>query len=152
MFEVVSTSSEETQRLARRIAEVLPDDTVVCFFGDLAAGKTTFITSLAQALTGDDALDVTSPTFVYLNIYEGERTVYHFDLYRLDSVEAFLGMGFDEYFSAGGVTCVEWSERIESILDDVTLRVIMQHNGDNRRRIRFEGPWPERVFRMEQDL
>lgn len=146
MLEVVTTSPEQTDRIARAVAGGLPDDAVVCFFGDLAAGKTTFVTSLARALTGDGALDVTSPTFVYLNIYEGIRTVYHFDLYRLESADAFMSMGFDEYFSAGGVTCIEWSERIDEVLDDTMLRIVMQHDGENQRRIRFEGPWPESVI------
>ena len=78
-----------------------------------------------------------SPTFVYLNIYDGsrEKRVYHFDLYRLKNAEEFLGMGFDDYFQAGGVCCVEWAERIEELLPPNCLRIKMTHRSEQERLI-----------------
>lgn len=103
--------------------------------GDLGAGKTTFIKGLAAAVAGCSPEDVNSPTYVYLNIYEGPQTVYHFDLYRLRDVDEFLGMGFDEYLFAGGVCCLEWSERIESLLPANCIRVVMKNTGNHSREI-----------------
>ena len=82
-------------------------------FRRAAAGKTTFIKGLIHAAAQIASSEVQSPTFNYLNIYEGRKTIYHFDLYRLRDRDEFLSMGFDEFFDAGGICCIEWSERIE---------------------------------------
>jgi tRNA threonylcarbamoyladenosine biosynthesis protein TsaE len=78
---------------------------------------------------------VTSPTFVYLNIYEGKLPVYHFDLYRLHDADEFLGMGFDEFFEAGGICCVEWSERIEPLLPTPRVEIHLSAPHPEQRRI-----------------
>lgn len=143
--EVLTRSAEETEALGEAIGRLLPADAVVCFFGDLAAGKTMMIRGLARSVTGVADLAVTSPTFVYLNIYDGARPVYHFDVYRLDNPDEFLAMGFDEYFSHGGVCCVEWSERIEEIIPSDVLRVAITHDGEGCRRIILRGALPEKL-------
>jgi len=137
--EFVTLSAEETTIMGRRIGEVLPKGSVVCFFGDLATGKTTLIKGIVEGATGLNEQVVTSPTFVYLNIYEGNTTVYHFDLYRFDDVDQFLSMGFDEYLSGDGICCVEWAERIESVLPASTLFVTMEHRGEGRRYVQLNG-------------
>ena len=71
---------------------------------------------LVAGATGLPSAEVSSPTFVYMNIYSGCKTVYHFDLYRLRAADEFLSMGFDDYFFANGLCCVEWSEKIEAFL------------------------------------
>lgn len=112
--------------LAKKLGEKLQGNDVLCFFGDLGSGKTTFIKGVVEGFSGYPARSVSSPTFTYLNIYEGvKQTVYHFDLYRLRDTDEFLSMGFDEYLSAGGVCCVEWSERIEEVLLGHYTRIIM---------------------------
>lgn len=133
VMEYRTFSAEETIKLGEEFGKSLPENAIVCFFGDLAAGKTTFIKGLAARLTQHSIEEVNSPTFVYLNIYQGKKTVYHFDLYRLNSVEEFLGMGFDEFLYAGGISCIEWSERISSLLPSNAIRVEMRHQGENTR-------------------
>lgn len=96
MTQFFTHSPEETQELGDRFGQTLKDGEVVCFLGDLAAGKTTFIKGLAKGAAGYPASHVNSPTFVYLNIYVGIKTIYHFDLYRLSGLEEFIEMGFDE--------------------------------------------------------
>jgi len=130
-----SFSPEQTHKLGKEFGKRLPENSVVCFFGDLAAGKTTFIKGLAAGAAEYRSEEVNSPTFVYMNIYEGEKTIYHFDLYRLNGPEEFLMMGFDEYFDAGGISCIEWSERISSLLSSDFYRVVMTHEGGDARRI-----------------
>jgi tRNA threonylcarbamoyladenosine biosynthesis protein TsaE len=111
-------------------------------FGDLAAGKTTLIKGIAAGAGGCSQGSVSSPTFVYLNVYQagqvsGLRTVYHFDLYRLKHSHEFLSMGFDEYFDAGGVTCVEWPERIEGLLPPKRFEIYLSYAGLDVREIKI---------------
>lgn len=107
---------------------------VLCLFGELAAGKTTFVKGLAEGTVGAIADSVNSPTFTYLQIYEGQGSFYHFDLYRMQGVENFLGMGFDDYLESE-TCCFEWSERIKEILPDERIDVLIEHRGRNRREI-----------------
>lgn len=113
-----SASPEETRGLAQKFAkEFLQADALLLFYGEMGSGKTTFIKGLAAGLDIPEE-QVTSPTFVYLNIYEGTRTVYHFDLWRLKSKEEFLSLGFDEFLGAPGIKCIEWSEKLENLLNE----------------------------------
>lgn len=131
-------SEAETIALGCALGERLPPNSVLCLFGDLGAGKTTFIKGIAAGASGTLPEHVNSPTFVYLNIYEGyPQTVYHFDLYRLRDSDEFLGMGFDEFFFAGGLCCVEWSERIAALLPENCLKITLVHQGEKERLITF---------------
>lgn len=134
---VVTGSPEETESIGFRLGEQLPEGSIVCFFGDLGAGKTTFIKGLVKGAAQIDSDEVNSPTFVYLNIYEGNRTVYHFDLYRLNSPREFIAMGFDEYVGGVGVCCLEWSEKIEELLPSNCIRIEMKHIDQMKREVRI---------------
>lgn len=134
----ISNSEAETQAIAVQLSRQLPHNAVICLFGDLGAGKTTFVKGLSEGL-GIDTTVVTSPTFVYLNIHQGSRTLYHFDLYRLRDSDQFLSMGFDEMLDAGGVCCIEWSERIEDLLPSNVIRVTLEHLEEGKRNIKIEG-------------
>lgn len=118
-----SSSAAETFQKGYQLGKMLSPFTVVCLFGELGAGKTTFVKGLVESATQLNGSIVQSPTFTYLNIYEGVQTVYHFDLYRLQSADDFLKMGFDEYFEAGGICCIEWSERLGNYLPSNSLSV-----------------------------
>ena len=135
---LISHSKEETEDLGFNLGKTLKPNDIVCFFGELGAGKTTFIKGLVRSFAEIDSDNVNSPTFVYLNIYAGVRTVYHFDLYRLQGPADFIKMGFDEYFESGGVACIEWSERIQAILPENCIKVQMTHVGENIRKIAYE--------------
>lgn len=111
---------------------------VISFLGELAAGKTTFIKGLVSGAAQIDPSAVQSPTFTYLHIYEGQKTVYHFDLYRLRDIDEFLSMGFDEYFDAEGICCIEWSERIAHYLPQDCWIVSMEHATDDQRLITID--------------
>lgn len=130
-----SHSAIETFEIGRLLGQQLPIPTVICLFGELGAGKTTFVKGLVQGSTLLDSSVVQSPTFTYLNIYEGQKTVYHFDLYRLRDIDAFLSMGFDEYFEANGICCIEWSERIASYLPSNSLHIHLEHVKQDQRLI-----------------
>jgi tRNA threonylcarbamoyladenosine biosynthesis protein TsaE len=139
--EYTSLSAQETMTLGHRFGKQLPVNSVICFFGDLAAGKTTFIKGLVAGALDIDPANVQSPTFTYLHIYEASnKQVYHFDLYRLIDVDEFIGMGFDEYFEASGICCIEWSERISGYLPPNCIRVNLTHEGQDKRTITIKGP------------
>src|SRR5688572_29378976 len=103
-----SASLEDTKHIAKRLASTLCAPSIIAFYGDLGAGKTTFIRALAVEF-GILPDVVNSPTFQYLNIYKGTLQIFHFDLYRLRGPEDFLGMGFEEFFEQEGITCIEWA-------------------------------------------
>jgi tRNA threonylcarbamoyladenosine biosynthesis protein TsaE len=140
-MEKVCFSESETRAFAADWGRQLKKNSIVCFFGDLGAGKTTFIKGLVEGAAEISSDQVSSPTFVYLNIYQGKTTIYHFDLYRLRDVDEFLSMGFEEYFFAGGLCCIEWSEKIEPLLPPQTIRVAIDHQGESKRCITIEGTW-----------
>ncbi len=77
------TSFEDTHNVAKAFGQEASEGAVFAFFGDLGAGKTTFIRSFVEEAAGIEPEAVNSPTFQYLNIYKGKKKVYHFDLYRL---------------------------------------------------------------------
>lgn len=103
---------------------------MVALFGELGSGKTTFVKGLASSE------NVSSPTFNFLHIYPGP--LYHFDLYRLISEGDFLALGFQEYFNAGGICCIEWSEKIPSLLPKEAIRIYFEHAGGDKRTIAIE--------------
>lgn len=131
-------SATETRALGVTFGKQLQSNSLVCFFGNLGAGKTTFIQGITEGVLGTDASEVNSPTFTYLNIYHGNRTLYHFDLYRLRDADEFLSMGFDEVFDAGGVTCIEWAEKIEALIPEGAFCIRMNHLGGDERRIEVQ--------------
>ena len=103
-------NAEETMAFAQDFAQCLQAGDVIYLSGTLGAGKTVFARGLCRGLGYEGR--VTSPTFTLVNVYEGGRLpVFHFDLYRLGGAADLDGIGYDEYFDAGGVCVVEWPER-----------------------------------------
>ena len=136
--DIETATPEETEHQGFLLGSQVRPGSVVALFGDLGAGKTTFLKGFVQGASSHNARDVTSPTFTYLHIYP---PVYHFDLYRLRSENDFLAMGFDEHFSPDNICCIEWSEKIPSLLPPHTIRIHFEHAGKDKRLIRIEGSW-----------
>ena len=119
---VYSSSAPETTRsVARSLCDKLIVGDVVLLYGDLGAGKTEFVKGLAAGLGVDEP--VTSPTFALLNVYQGRLPVYHFDLYRLRSLEELDGIGFGEFVGGDGLAVVEWPDAFAAALPDEFLKV-----------------------------
>lgn len=123
-------TSEKTIAFGRHCAALLPPNSILTLFGELGAGKTTFVQGLALGLEIHDP--VQSPTFNYLNLYEGKRALYHFDLYRLKNPSDFLALGFEEYFEKGGITAIEWSERIIPLLPPHAISITFSYKKQGR--------------------
>ena len=130
----ITNGPEETEALGARLARALEPGAVVAFTGDLGAGKTAFVRGLARGLGIRDR--VTSPTFTVVNEYEGGRLpLFHFDLYRLGSADELFDIGWEDYLARGGVCAVEWSERMEELLEPGTIRVDLRRGEDEDRRV-----------------
>lgn len=136
---IVSHTPEETFALGHKLGQSIKSPRVVCFFGDLAAGKTTLIKGFVAGAAGVSPDQVSSPTFVLLNIYEGTKSIYHFDLYRLHDADGFFSLGFEEYWSMPGICCIEWAERIQNVLPSNALCIRMKSINENKREITLEG-------------
>ena len=131
----------DTERLGAKLAEWLPDGSVVALIGTLGAGKTRLVQAVAEA-SGVPKNTVTSPTFVLIREYdEGDRPIYHFDAYRLDREEEFRALGPDEYFGGFGLCFVEWADRVPNSfpIDYVTLEIEVLSAEGRRFRISATG-------------
>ncbi|HSX12270.1 MAG TPA: tRNA (adenosine(37)-N6)-threonylcarbamoyltransferase complex ATPase subunit type 1 TsaE [Rhabdochlamydiaceae bacterium] len=132
-----SSSQEETQQLGHKLAQQLSPNSVLAVQGDLGAGKTTLIKGIVSSVLGLDPALVNSPTFTYLNIYPGDPVFYHFDLYRIQNENDFFKLGFLDYLDAGGICCIEWPERIRSILPEKTLWIQLAYHDATKRVLKW---------------
>ncbi|MBQ3418019.1 MAG: tRNA (adenosine(37)-N6)-threonylcarbamoyltransferase complex ATPase subunit type 1 TsaE [Ruminococcus sp.] len=136
MIRTISHSTIETEQIGKRLAALLKGNEVIALFGDLGAGKTAFTRGLCEALGIDE---VSSPTFAIVNEYSGKFSVYHFDMYRITSLDDLYSTGFYDYLG-NGVMVIEWSENIESELDDSAIRIhIGKTDNENERIFTIEG-------------
>ncbi len=129
-------SVEGTLALGERIAEILlPSPKLVVLRGEVGAGKTTLVKGIAHALDAASQEDVTSPTFTLVHEYRGPRiTVYHLDLYRLETERELATLGIDEMATEpDALVLVEWGERFESIVRRMDAEIAMEHGEGNER-------------------
>lgn len=133
-------SPEETKEFGRTLAKELKAGSVVALTGPLGSGKTVLIQGICSGLGVTES--VTSPSFVIINEYPGRVKVYHFDLYRLENVEEFIKLGYEEYFYGNGITLIEWAEKIKNFLPQERMEINLEILSEKERRIsvrRFEG-------------
>jgi tRNA threonylcarbamoyladenosine biosynthesis protein TsaE len=123
MFKAEISSLSEINTVAEKFIEAHPADRLFAFYGKMGSGKTTFIKALCEKLQVIDY--VTSPTFALINVYETEQSdeIYHFDFYRIKSLEELFDLGYEEYFFSDKYCFVEWPELIEPLLPSNTVRV-----------------------------
>jgi len=113
----LSKSPEETQIIGFRLGKLLKSEWVVCLYGELGAGKTTFVKGIAQALGIPDR-DVMSASFTIVVEYHNDIPLYHIDLYRLEEDADIDGAGIWDYIYGDGVTVIEWAERLGEVPGD----------------------------------
>ncbi len=134
----ISNNVTETVNLGKKLGSSLCSGCVIAFYGDLGAGKTHFISGLAQGI--GFVGETYSPTFSLVNEYIGGKLpLYHFDMYRVTSWEDLYSTGFFDYMDMGGVLAVEWSENIEAALPEDAIRITILNTGDGTRKIDIEG-------------
>lgn len=130
-------SVEETEELGRRIGGKLKKGDCVSLRGSLGAGKTVIAKGIARALSIEEA--IVSPTFTLVQEYEGKEKLYHLDIYRISGEDEFESMGGEEFLYPDGITLIEWSEKIDSMLPDSTIYIDITINDDLSRTIEIRG-------------
>jgi tRNA threonylcarbamoyladenosine biosynthesis protein TsaE len=132
-----TNSAEETIALGRELAPVLRTLRVVLLHGDLGAGKTTLVKGIAQALEAASQDDVTSPTFTLIHEYRGPQlTVYHVDLYRINTERELATLGLDELFAdEGNLVLIEWGEKFSRLTVECDAEIWIERRGDNERKL-----------------
>ena len=132
MTEYISHSLEDTERIAREIAETLSGNEVIAMKGGLGVGKTTFTRGLVAQFGVDSG--VHSPTFAIVNEYHGTVPVYHFDMYRVTDEDDLYSTGFYDYLGKG-LIIIEWSENIIEYLPDDTITIELSYTEDMDSRV-----------------
>lgn len=132
----LTRSEADTLRFAGRLSDMLKAGDSVLLHGDLGAGKSVFARGVARGMGVTGAMP--SPTFTLMIPYEGNKKLYHFDLYRLNDPDEFYAAGLEEFIGGDGVALVEWPEMAE--IDPVPcLHVTIRRGGDeNEREIGIE--------------
>ena len=132
-MEYLSKSVKDTLKIAESYAKTLKKGDVVLLNGEMGAGKTAFTKGLAKGLNIKD--EITSPTYAYMNDYDG--VLYHYDCYRLSIGEDAEALGLTDYFYMGGVCVIEWGENIKSVLPDTVKTVEIIKKSENERIIKL---------------
>jgi tRNA threonylcarbamoyladenosine biosynthesis protein TsaE len=120
---------------AAQVSAAIQGQTILCFEGEMGAGKTTFIKALCRALGVQE--EVSSPTFSLVNEYRNgqNQPIYHFDFYRLDHPREAEGIGALEYFDSGYLCLIEWPSRIEALLPPDRLLITLTVTGPSSREL-----------------
>lgn len=134
MSTFISTSREETEKFAQKFAKTLRAGDVVLLDGDMGAGKTVFAKGVAKGLGIQE--EVTSPTYAYMNDYDGR--LFHYDCYRIESVAQAESLGLADYFDMGGICLIEWAQNIAPLLPKYVKKVAIKKLDENRREIVWE--------------
>ena len=129
----LSHSREETMRFAQEYAKTLRAGDIVLLDGDMGAGKTVFAKGVAKGLGVQE--EVTSPTYAYMNDYDG--ALFHYDCYRIESAEQAESLGLADYFDMGGICLIEWSQNIATLLPNYCKRVRIEKVDENTRKIEY---------------
>ncbi len=133
MEKFISESREQTEAFAEKYAKTLKSGDVLLLDGDMGAGKTVFAKGIAKGLGIQE--EVTSPTYAYMNDYDGR--LFHYDCYRIESVEQAENLGLADYFDMGGICLIEWAQNIAPLLPRTVKRVRINKLDENRREIVF---------------
>ena len=129
----ISKSREQTQSFAQEYAKTLRRGDVVLLDGDMGAGKTVFSKGVAKGLGIEE--EVTSPTYAYMNDYDGR--LFHYDCYRIESVEQAEQLGLADYFDMGGICLIEWAQNIAPLLPKKVKRVQIRKISETEREIEY---------------
>jgi tRNA threonylcarbamoyladenosine biosynthesis protein TsaE len=133
MSKFLSLSREQTLEFATEYAKTLRAGDVVLLDGDMGAGKTVFAKGVAIGLQIEE--EVTSPTYAYMNDYDGR--LFHYDCYRIESIEQAERLGLADYFDMGGICLIEWSQNIAALLPKKFKRVTIKKINEEQREIEY---------------
>jgi len=136
--EIITNSFSETQKLGEEFAKNLKGGGILCLFGDLGSGKTTFVQGLAKGLGIKNK--IISPTFIIMRTYQlTPNSFYHVDLYRIENEKDVEGLGLLEIINdPQNIVVIEWPDKIENILPEKRINILFNYVDENRRKITIE--------------
>lgn len=140
MYNIEINSLKELDSAAQKFITVAAGNRKFAFYGPMGSGKTTFIKAICGKL-GASGL-VTSPTFSLVNEYplESGEVIYHFDLYRINSVTELYDLGYEDYFYGNSYVFIEWAEKAETLLPEPVIKVSMNEIDSAKRLVLIELP------------
>lgn len=144
--EYITRSAEETIALGRELASMLKEARIVILRGDLGAGKTTMVKGIAEGLQAASRDDITSPTFTLIHEFRGpDVTLYHVDLYRIETERELQTLGLDELFAEpDNLVLLEWGEKFGRFQRERDVEIAIERGGEQQRRIILT--WRPTVF------
>jgi tRNA threonylcarbamoyladenosine biosynthesis protein TsaE len=138
-YQIISSSVEETVEFGRQIGRQLRGGEILGLIGPLGAGKTYLIKGIAGGAGAGPGVVVNSPTFVIVNEYKGKVDIYHIDAYRLNRIQEFEMIGFDDYCTPSSVVVIEWADKVEKVLNSAGyVRIELFYLGQKQRKIKIE--------------
>ena len=137
MGKILFSGLGEINKAAQQFLEQNKGKKQFAFYGDMGAGKTTFVKELCSLLQVVDV--VTSPTFSLINEYctDTDDKIFHFDFYRIEDIEEVYNIGYEDYFYSNDYCFVEWPELVEELIPDTMVRVRISVMDDDAREIVF---------------
>ena len=119
--------------IAEKIRDHFKSEKIFAFYGKMGSGKTTFIKEFCKQLGVEEV--ITSPTFALINEYTGKEDIkiFHFDFYRIETIEEAYDFGYEEYFYSGEYCFIEWPELIESLLPSSFIKVTIEEEENGNR-------------------
>jgi tRNA threonylcarbamoyladenosine biosynthesis protein TsaE len=140
MKSISISSLNELDSAAARFLKLAEEHTVIAFSGEMGAGKTTFIQAICRNLGVE--VEVNSPTFSLVNEYftPEKNSIFHFDLYRIETPEELFDMGYEEYFYSGSLCLIEWPEKARHLIPENALWVKIEIVENETRILQFGLP------------
>ncbi|MEJ6749009.1 MAG: tRNA (adenosine(37)-N6)-threonylcarbamoyltransferase complex ATPase subunit type 1 TsaE [Flavobacteriales bacterium] len=131
-MKIIVNCISELKSVALQLIQYKKQKNIICFYGEMGVGKTTFIKEICKNLLVND--NVSSPTFSIVNQYKTKenKIIYHFDFYRLETEEEAYDMGYEEYFFQNDLCLIEWPEKIEGLIPEDIIKVILTKKGEQR--------------------
>lgn len=136
---ISSKSASETIRIGKNIGSFLQPGDVVALVGELGVGKTQLVKGLAEGVGVGKPTYISSPSFTLINEYLGRVPFYHIDLFRLEQEKEVEELGLEDYFQAGGITAIEWADKIAPLLPEEILWIDIYYTGENTRSLEING-------------
>ena len=139
-MELTIHSENELYEAGQRLLAEFPDARVFCFYGEMGAGKTTFIKEICRGLGVSDT--TSSPTFAIVNEYltDEDESIYHFDFYRIEKLEDAYEIGVEDYLYSGNYCFIEWAENIAPLVQDDFIKVQITVGTNGSRTISTQHP------------
>jgi len=154
-FKIDAPTLNDTKRTGLLLGTSAEAGDVITLRGPLGAGKTTLTQFIGEGLEVPVGCYITSPTFSLMHEYPGRLPLYHMDLYRLGDEEEVEELGFLEYIYGDGLTVIEWSERLGSLMPAERLAIHLEFNGENSRTITLSvigQQWADRAGKLQKAL